>query len=184
MKYSKYLLFAFLTLSLTLSAQYKLNENLSNMYIDGTSSLHDWTETVGQIKGEVKADIEDGKITKIYSADVTIPVKSIKSGKSGMDKNTYKALKAEAHPNIIYKLKTYKLSKGKIYFTGDLTIAGTTNLVIFNATYEIKSKLLEIEGKYTFKMSDFNIKPPTAMMGTIKTGDEITIRFNLVFDYL
>jgi hypothetical protein len=28
-------------------------------------------------------------------------------------------------------------------------------------------------------MTDFKIDPPTALMGTMKTGDEITISFNV-----
>ncbi len=30
-------------------------------------------------------------------------------------------------------------------------------------------------------MTDFDVKPPTALMGTIKTGDEITIVLNTTF---
>jgi hypothetical protein len=26
-------------------------------------------------------------------------------------------------------------------------------------------------------MSDFGMKPPTAMLGTVKTGDDVTVRF-------
>jgi hypothetical protein len=63
------------------------------MFVDGTSSLHDWTETVEQMTGNLDAEISGATISKITSARVTIPVKSIKSGKGGMDDNTYKALK-------------------------------------------------------------------------------------------
>ena len=34
-------------------------------------------------------------------------------------------------------------------------------------------------GSYIMKMTDFGVDPPTAVFGTIKTGDEITIDYNL-----
>ena len=41
---------------------------------------------------------------------------------------------------------------------------------------------VQFTGSYTLKMTDFSVKPPTAMFGTIKTGDEITVKFNV--DYV
>lgn len=164
------------------NAQYKLNANTSNMYIDGTSSLHDWTETVEEMSGSVSLDLEGKAISKIKMLNVSVPVKSIKSGKSGMDKNTYVALKYEEFPTIKFALKSYAKDGNSLTLTGNLTIAGTTKPVKIKSTYEVKTSTIEVEGKHTFKMTEFEVDPPTAMMGTIKTGDEVTIRFNLVFD--
>jgi hypothetical protein len=33
-------------------------------------------------------------------------------------------------------------------------------------------------------MSDYGMKPPTAMLGTIKTGDAVTVHFDLVANAL
>lgn len=152
------------------------------MYIDGTSSLHDWTETVEEMSGSMNVELEGNTISKVKMLTMTIPVSSIKSGKSGMDKNTYNALNFVDYPNIKFALKSYAKAENSLTLTGNLTISGTTKLVKIKSMYEVKSNSLEVEGKHTFKMTDFGVKPPTAMMGTIKTGDEITIRFNLVFD--
>jgi polyisoprenoid-binding protein YceI len=164
------------------NAQYKLNANTSNMYIDGTSSLHDWTETVEEMSGSINAEIANNAIAKVKMLSISIPVSSIKSGKSGMDKNTYAALNSKEYPNIKFALKSYSKDGNALTLKGNLTISGTTKPVVVKAVYEVKPNSLEVEGKHTFKMSEFGVEPPTAMMGTIKTGDEITIRFNLVFD--
>jgi polyisoprenoid-binding protein YceI len=37
----------------------------------------------------------------------------------------------------------------------------------------------EFRGTHQLKMSDFNMRPPTAMMGAVRTGDEVTISFKL-----
>ena len=162
-------------------AQYKLDNGSSKMFIDGTSSIHDWTETVESMSGNLNAIIEGTKISKVTGVNATIPVKSIKSGKSGMDDNTYKALKEKTYPNISYKLKSYAVEGDVLHLTGALTIAGVTNVMKFTSTYKIEGDKLVFTATHTFKMTDFKIDPPTAMMGTIKTGDEIVIRMELVF---
>lgn len=162
-------------------AQYKLDNNLSSMYIDGTSTLHDWTSTVEQMSGTLNAEVEGSTLKKLRSINVSIPVKSIKSGKSGMDKNTYNALDESNHPTITFKLKTYSIGETELTLSGELTIAGTTKMVKIKTPYEMTGNRIEIEGDHSMKMTDFNIEPPTAVMGTIKTGDEIVIRYNLVF---
>lgn len=168
--------------SISLQAQYKLSEEKSNMYIDGTSTLHDWTEIVEQMAGTLALELNDNKISKVKSLNLTVPVESIKSGKSGMDKNTYKALKSDKHPTITYKLESFRVEGDYIHYTGQLTIAGTTKTVKFKSKYEVYESSIELEGSHDFKMTDFNVDPPTAVLGTIKTGDEIKIRFNLVFE--
>lgn len=175
----------FLTLTLAISVagygQYKLDNNLSSIYIDGTSTLHDWTSTVESMSGTLNAEEEGSSLTKLKSINVSIPVKSIKSGKSGMDKNTYNALEESDHPTISYKLKTYSIGETKLTLSGELTIAGTTKLVKFNTPYKLEGNTLKIEGSHDMRMTDFDIEPPTAVMGTIKTGDELVIRYYLIF---
>jgi hypothetical protein len=38
---------------------------------------------------------------------------------------------------------------------------------------------VQIIGSRKLNMKDFNMVPPTAMMGTIKVGEEVTVNFNL-----
>lgn len=161
--------------------QYKLDNNLSSMYIDGTSTLHDWTSTVENMSGTLNAEFNGATLSKLKSINVSIVVASIKSGKSGMDKNTYNALNESSYPNITFKLKTYNIGETELTLSGEISIAGTTKLVKFKVPYEVKGDRIELQGKYAMKMTDFNIEPPTAVMGTIKTGDDLVIRYNLVF---
>lgn len=162
-------------------AQYRLDANLSSIYIDGTSTLHDWTSTVDDMTGSLNAVVEGKSLKKLQSINVSIPVKSIRSGKSSMDKDTYTALNESEFPAIKFKLKTYNIGAEILTLSGELSIAGTTKLVKIKTPYEMKDGRIEIEGKQSVKMTDFNVEPPTAFIGTIKTGDELRIRFNLVF---
>lgn len=151
----------------------------SKVIVEGTSSLHDWTSEATAIKGNAIIDLKDGKLENLKDVSVSIPVKNIKSGKSGMDKNTYTALKEKEHPEIKFAMDSYKNGKpGELSVKGKLTIAGSTKQIEMPVKYKVLSpSKISFEGSTSFKMSDFGIDPPTAMMGTIKTGDDVTISF-------
>lgn len=57
---------------------------------------------------------------------------------------------------------------------GKLTIAGKTKLtdLVATLTYNAGNKTFNCTGTKKLKMSEYGVKPPTAMMGTIKTGDD------------
>lgn len=173
-----YLLFVFILATIVpMSAQeFKSRNAESSMKITGTSTLHDWDINVASFSA--KAFLEGESIKK---AEFSAEVKSFESGTSAMDRNTYKALNADKHPRIQFKGENITGADGNINIKGNLTIAGVTKPIQFKATQERwAEQSMTIKGKYTFEMSQFGIDPPRAMLGTIRTGDEVTIDFKIV----
>ncbi|CDF78855.1 YceI family protein [Formosa agariphila KMM 3901] len=172
--------------SLTAFAQtYSLNNDSSKLSVLGTSSIHDWEVTAEQQSGSIV--LENANETLSISAlDIKVIAESLKSGKSGMDKNTYKALNTKKFNSIDFKLtKVNSITPNgsgvyKVKSTGDLSIAGTTNPIQLDFTLTLTDNSAKLTGSYTFKMTQFKIDPPTAMFGTITTGDELKIEFNTV----
>lgn len=159
----------------------------SEIRITGTSTLHDWEITSNAATGE--AEIDEGKshIQEIKALKVTIPSESLKSGTKSMDKNTYAALKTETHKNIVFvlrKVDNLNTSNGETVVSarGDLTIAGVTRAIQVKARGYVKNQKIQFEGSYPLKMTDYNIDPPTAVMGTIKTGNDITVHYKVSFN--
>lgn len=176
------LLVMFFTLhSVSLSAQYKLDQQVSFIYISGTSTLHDWTVVAEQMNGSLNAEIEATGIKKIDSVQITIPVISLKSGKLGMDENMYKALKSNQFSEISYKLKSHIINGSELTVTGELTIAGVTKIIKSKVTCQNVGKHIKTNGELTINMSDFNVKPPEFLLGAFKTGDKISLRFYFMF---
>ncbi len=163
-------------------AQLRVNNASSKIEIDGTSNVHDWTEKVETINGTCNAQLNGTTLVAISSLDLTMPVRSIKSGKGTMDKNTYNALNADKYPNIVFKLKSASVSGTKVVLTGTLTIAGKAQNISVNCSYATNGSALTIKGEHKMKMTQFGIDPPTAMLGAMTTGDDLTIRFNIVFN--
>ncbi len=166
----------FLSYSMQVDAQsFTSRQSESKMTIAGTSTLHDWESDVTAIKAScvLKGD-------KLEKASFVATVKSIKSGTSSMDDNTYKALNESRFPEIKFESTDIKMDGNNATARGTLTIAGQTKTITLPISAEKWSgNHLTVSGTYTFDMSSFGIDPPRAMLGTIRTGDEVTIKFKI-----
>lgn len=155
--------------------------------VSGTSTMHDWEMESEKANGSANFTIESGELEALEEINVVIPVKSLKSGKSKMDNNAYEALKAEDHPRIKFKLDdTRKLASNSSTYdlsvTGRLTIAGETRTMPLETTCSIEgNSTITCEGSKSFKMSKFDVEPPSVMWGTITTGDEVTVEYQVKF---
>lgn len=146
----------------------------SKMWVDGTSTVHDWTVNVERVSGTL---FQNG--TKIDSVKITVPVNSMKSGKSGMDDKVYEALKSNRFPNISIVGKNIDLSSGSAVVQASVTIAGATKVVPVTVKRAVAGSVATYTGSVNLKMTDFKVAPPTAMLGAIKAGDAITLRFDM-----
>ena len=163
---------------------YKTDQASSSMKVLGTSSLHDWEMQAKNVEGVMNVDLYENNLD-IKNLKLTIDVKSLKSDKSSMDQNAYKALNASRYSSITYELSEVKDirrqgdNKYKMVTTGKLSIAGQTRIVNIAMVGTIQGENLEFQGSTRFNMSQFGVEPPSLMFGKITTGDEITINFNI-----
>lgn len=170
------------------STQTKYTLSNGELTIEGTSTMHDWTATTTQLEGEGTFIFENGIPVSISSLKASTKVKSIKSEKgSTMDKNMYKALKASDYPIISFELtRVDHFSKnGSSYdvkITGKLTVAGTTKTVSITGKGASHGSGINFTGNFNLKMTDFNVEPPSLFFGTLKTADDITIRYKVTFN--
>jgi len=153
----------------------------SYLSISGTSTLHEWTMTSQEGKCQASFQVNaDGTPSKLNSLTVSVRSESLKSGHNAMDKNAYSSLNTADHKNIKFELTSAVIIGAKIQCTGNLAVAGVTKPVSVDATYKVMpNHTLLCSGTKKIKMSDFEIDPPSFMFGTVTTGDEITISFNV-----
>lgn len=162
------------------------NEARGSVSVLGTSSLHDWEMALSsfQASAELKQNDEGDYI--IEDARFTANANNLSSDQSLMNKKAHEALETDDHPQISFqqigKSSSITGKKSSVKIGGKLKIAGETKQLNVNLDASINdNNELKINGKTKFKMTDFNISPPRAMLGTIKTGDEVTVtvEFNL-----
>jgi hypothetical protein len=171
--------------------------------IEGTSTVHDWQVESHLIGGS--AELGTGMPTRsgaqplpgIADAKVNafIPVRSLKSvEKNGsrysdpMDEIMYGKLLDQTNKRITYTLTSLTLKEQPrqtadpvLYeATGNLCVAGVTNVIIMPVTaLPDAAGRIQFAGSVKVKMTDFKISPPSPSLGgvSIKTGDEVTLRF-------
>jgi polyisoprenoid-binding protein YceI len=173
---------AFLLISFNSQGQSRYAQSSARMTISGTSSLHDWTMKSESTTCDAVFQINaQGEPLQLVSMVVSVPSQSLKSGKSGMDKNAYSALKTDKNKQITFQLASGKIEGKTIRCVGSLTIAGTTKQIDVDATYTILSDgSIQCKGVKQLVMTDYNVEPPSFMFGTVNTGNEITVSFEVV----
>ncbi|MCF8307544.1 MAG: YceI family protein [Bacteroidales bacterium] len=164
----------------------KVDKANSEVTITGTSTLHDWEIDVNEFSGKAEGKFQ-AEEPQISAAKLSFQVASFESGKNAMDKNVYEALEKEDHPEVTFELKDTQQIQSTtdnydISVVGDLTIAGQTEEIEVTMTGEIKENQLKVKGSKSFKMSKFDVDPPTVMFGTIKTGDKVTVHFSIIYN--
>jgi polyisoprenoid-binding protein YceI len=107
-----------------------------------------------------------------------------------MDRKAYSALKVTAFPEIKFtSISAIGISPDNNKFrdnlAGNLFIAGKSVPVSIPLTGALSNingtNKIDVSGEIELKMSDFDITPPTAMLGTLKTGDKVKVLFSFQF---
>lgn len=152
------------------------------MTVKGISSLHDWESVVEKIDCRGLLTMSEDAI-EIKDMIIKIPVTGIKSTKGKMmDNKTYDAFKHEKYPFIIFTLSSKRVneSNATIDVKGNISMAGITKAITLTVNCKILSNgELQVTGSKKLIMTEFQMEPPTAMMGTIKVGDEVVVSFDL-----
>lgn len=185
-----FFLTALSSLAQTTNKNYVISDK-SSMEITGTSTIHDWEAEVNGIQSTIDFNAEalnaETESSPVTALSLTIPVKKIESGKGGMNKKIYGALKEKDHPNITFTLTKADLngnssssaSEFELMAQGTLNIAGVSRDISFPVKGQLQSDgTYEFTGKYDLNMTDYKVDPPSAIFGTIKSGEEVTISFD------
>lgn len=155
----------------------------SRMWIDGTSNRSDWTVEAKELGGSF---VIEG--TNVTSALIEVPAERIESSVSRiMDRLMYKTLKSAQHPTVSFRLAGVTPmaagADGGVTLTarGQLAIAGTSKEVSFPVTGRREgADGWRFAGQLTMLLTDFGMDPPTALFGALHTGDQVTIRFDVL----
>lgn len=167
----KILLVAFGLFSGLVAGQKISSKNVKTV-VTGTSTMHDWTMTSNT--GTFTANVSGNTLTDIH---YNLGSKTLKSGKGAMDTNAYKALEADKFPNITFTATSVNIGKGTM--TGKLKVTDVTKTVSFPVSVTKTGSGYTISGTESIKLTDYGVTPPSFMMNTVKTGNDIKITVTL-----
>ncbi len=166
------------SLGFNAQAQYK---SVSGAFkVHGTSNLHNWEMNATSIPAEAQITLKGTEVEDITAFSMTFPVKTLKAKEDLMSSRAYKAMKADKFPTITFKLNNAEVSAGNVKATGVLTIAGTSKTVVLTGKAASGADgTVALAGTYKFKLSDFNIDPPSFMLGALKVGNDLTVDYSV-----
>lgn len=162
----------------------------SRVWVEGSSTVRGYTcradrvnGTVTTSEGSTSVTIPDLKKT-VKGAEVSVAVAGLECGNGTMNGHLRKALKADASPRITFRINSYEVTPasdaaGKVKMSGTLNIAGKENPVTIDGSAANEGGKLRVKGSKQIRMSEWGVRPPTLMMGTMKVHDPVTVHFDV-----
>ncbi|PWN05903.1 YceI family protein [Rhodohalobacter mucosus] len=166
----------------------------SSITVTGSSTLHDWDAVSSNI--ELSADLpeswfqseEEWNTEALTGIVAEMPIESLESGRRKMNRDIREALRSEQYPKIrftssVAEVLSYQKENGVYEFrlNGNLALAGEERDTQFVCTIdEHENQTLRATCETDIDMTDFNINPPTAFFGALKTDEMVTIMVDLI----
>jgi polyisoprenoid-binding protein YceI len=170
----------------------------ATLELDGDSTLHKYSAKADGIAAQIGLD--SARAAAVGSAlgveglirghfvskfELTVAVDKLHSGDNGLDKNMRKALKGDQFKEILFRTDSYDVpgptnvgAPLTIVLHGRLSLAGVERKIDVQAVGTPVRDGLRLSGSKGLLMTDYGITPPKMMLGTIKTANLITVKFN------
>jgi polyisoprenoid-binding protein YceI len=184
----------YVALGVTTGAQAPLAVGSARVTINGTSNIHAYTAsttTVNVTRAQFAAAAGPEfwasvlKPGAVEDFEVAIPAATLTSPRDGLDKVMHKALMVKEHRDITFRLLRFEPRPGMadaLRAVGVLKVGGVEREVALDITTERKGSAMSVQGQTQFLMTDFGIKPPTAMLGMLKTDPKVSVAFEVVLE--
>lgn len=170
----------------------------SVLWIQGTSTVHDYESrttqpTVKLLRDATAADPADVaaldqwlRAGGLKGLDLGVPLATMHSQKgSTLDKNLLKALKADKNPEITFHVTQAKVGSATgdsigVSADGVLNVAGRDRPITVTGRLVRSEAGVWLNGSHGLRMSEYDVKPPTMMLGTLRVHDSVSVHFRLL----
>ncbi|HET7435439.1 MAG TPA: YceI family protein [Thermoanaerobaculia bacterium] len=184
----------------------------SRLVLEGSSNLAPWHCSGTTLDGTMQVAaplaqinsvidrIEDGNIGVFMNNpaagrfpqptfQLKIPVTTLRCGNRQMEKDMYRALRADDFPSIEFRFTQlagaidHDIDAGlyRTRINGVLALAGATrNIAVAVEAQRLAPNRFRLRARLPLRMTDFRITPPTALFGMVKAKDDLYVSFDLV----
>ena len=163
----------------------------SKLWVDGTSTVRAFscgtTKFTAKIESEAPQSIASLMLGKkaVQTVVADFPTANLDCKNGTMNEHMRKALKAEDNPNIQFRLASYDIAttEGQIkgQLRGTLAMGGVEKPVLIDATAKPAGEgFLRVTGTTKLRMTEWGLKPPTLMFGTMKVNENVQVSFDLL----
>jgi len=162
----------------------------SQLWVAGTSTVRSFRCQAGTFDAKVGSSAAEAVVAvlagekAVSAVEVTVPVDRLDCRNSTMNEHMRKALKAKEFPTIAFKVASYELARADegvdVTLTGTLTLGGVEKPVTVAARVKGRDDgQLLVTGTHEVRMTEFDLKPPKLMLGTMRVDEKIKVGFEI-----
>jgi polyisoprenoid-binding protein YceI len=163
----------------------------SRLWIAGTSTVRAFQCQAGAFDAKIESTGADAVAAvlagekAVSTIEVTVPAEKLDCRNGTMNEHMRKALKAKEFPTVVFRAASYDLTRTNesvgVTLNGTLTLGGVEKPITVNAQAKPGADgTLIVSGTREVRMTEFSLKPPTLMLGTMKVDEKITVGFEVV----
>jgi polyisoprenoid-binding protein YceI len=162
----------------------------AQLAIDGTSTVRSFTCKAREVKARLTPGEAGGSLAPeqlagaLREVRLEVPTGQLDCANGTMNEHMLNALKAKENPTILFQMSGYEAGAAKdgqvpLRIHGALSMAGASRPIDLEArATPTPDGGLRVRGQYSLRMTEWGVRPPTLMLGTMKVGESVVIRFD------
>ena len=158
----------------------------SQVWLSASFPLGDFTGRTEDLGGEFHADPAD--LRHAGTGRLLVNDTALRTGMDGRDRDMWKALDVQAHPEIRFVVQAVEPSFNSITETADVLLAikglmairGVERAMTVPGRVRFRSDRLWVRGESRLRMTDFGITPPRRLFLTVR--DEVGVAFDVTLE--
>lgn len=168
---------------------YEISRDASYIKYTAHATTHDMEGKVGEFWGWLKVDTD----SRLVQGKIEVKAKSMTTGNSMRDNNTYKLLEVDKYPMIIFEItgvhskdldsiasKDDALGKNlSVHVMGNFTLHGTTKEISIPAEVEVSSSSLKGSASFKILLTDYGMEPPKFAM--FEADNDVDLKARIIF---
>ncbi len=150
----------------------------SNILIEGSSNMGNWSIAATSFVCDGQFEIEKGELQELSELHFALPVSQLKSENPLMDTAMEELFKHNQITEVSFKqtnamvLSVMKMAN----VIGELQIGNKQHRMALQLSYVVnEDQSLTFRGTQSIKLSDYQLKMPEAILGAIKNSDEVKV---------
>jgi hypothetical protein len=161
----------------------------STLNIEGTTNINSYKCAISRYVGNDTLVLHEGgkDIRPVFvKGAVELDASSFDCGMALMTSDFHRAINSEVYPAIVIdfisfeRMPTYRASPEQFKGIMKISLGGVTKLFEVNCGIEANpSGVIHLVGSRDFLFSDFELTPPTRMLGAVKVNNALKVSFHL-----
>jgi hypothetical protein len=161
----------------------------STVNIEGSTNVNRYNCAISRYAGSDTLLLHEGgqNVRPVFlKGEVKLNATSFDCGIALMTSDFHKAIKSKVYPSIVIdfisfeKMPTYSSTPEKFRGILKISLGGVTKLFEMNCAIEADEKeTIHLTGSRNFNFSDFELIPPTKMLGAVKVKEALKVSFHL-----